>query len=360
MSGPLLTEAQMLRELKAGTYTLDELYAHCEASADIHRDEGDQPSTPRHPADTRWRRRVRGALMNQKRSGRAKRLGRSCWLLCGSVEQPRTLLLLSPGSDRDDVELHVADAATLLASFREPLDLVLCDPPWGLDWDKHSARSHLARDEGKVLDGYRDIPDSLYIDFTRRWIAAAAAALRPGGQLVVITGPQRAAHVRLAAEEQRLEWVCTIAAAKQFPLYAQRRPAPAHWSITVMCRGPVAQQSRVFNAPRDLRLSQAGNVAPTDVWLENGRADRPGKLRYATELPLRLARRLVGSFSDRGEHVCDPTLGGGSVALACWELRRRFTGADLNRKAVQYTAARLLAEHAWPAELQPPLFEAAA
>jgi len=27
---------------------------------------------------------------------------------------------------------------------------------------------------------------------------------------------------------------------------------------------------------------------------------------------------------------------------------------------VQYTAARLLAEHAWPAELQPPLFEAAA
>jgi hypothetical protein len=46
--------------------------------------------------------------------------------------------------------------------------------------------------------------------------------------------------------------------------------------------------------------------------------------------------------------------------LACWELRRRFTGADLNPKAVQYTAVRLLAEHAWPAELQPPLFETAA
>jgi DNA modification methylase len=359
VTGPLLTEAQMLRVLSAGTYTLDELYAQCEASVDIQRGGGEQPSTPRHPGDTRWRRRVRGALMHQKRTGRAKRLGRSCWLLCGSVEQPRAMLLLSPGADHEDLELHVADAETLLASFEEPLDLVLCDPPWGLDWDQRSARSHLGRDASKVLDGYRDVPDVLYMNFSRRWIAAAAGALRPGGQLVVITGPQRAAHVRIAAEQQ-LEWVCTIAAAKQFPLYTVHRPAPAHWSITVMCRGPISQPSRVFNPPRDLRRSQAGNVVSTDVWLENGRADRPGRLRYATELPLRLTRRLVSCFSNRGEHVCDPTLGGGSVALACWELRRRFTGADLNPKAVQYTAARLLTEHAWPAELQTPLFETAA
>ena len=361
VSGPLRTEAQMLRALTdGGTYTLAQLYALCEEGADIHRSEGVAPPTPQHPSDTRWKRRVRGALMNLKRSGRAKRIGRSCWLLAGSVEQPRTLLLVAPGGHDTQIELHVSDAVQLLREIEEPVDLVLCDPPYGLGWDKRATRHQYARNEQQVLDGYQDVAPDRYMEFSHRWIAAAAAALRPGGQLVIVNGPQRAAHVQLAAEEQGLHWVCTIAARRGFIAASTRRPSPAHWAITVMCRGRVEHTRRVFNAPRDLPPSQAGNPYPLDWWPENGCANRPGLLRYATELPERLVRRLILSFSDPGEHVCDPMLGGGRVAFACWGLGRRFTGGDINPKAVQYTAARLLAEHAWPAERQPPLFTLAA
>jgi hypothetical protein len=41
--------------------------------------------------------------------------------------------------------------------------------------------------------------------------------------------------------------------------------------------------------------------------------------------------------------------------IACHTLCRRFTGGDLNPLAVNFTAARLLAEHAWPAQRQPQL-----
>jgi hypothetical protein len=53
-------------------------------------------------------------------------------------------------------------------------------------------------------------------------------------------------------------------------------------------------------------------------------------------------------------------LGGGEIALACRTLSRRFTGGDLNRLAVTFTAARFLAELIWPREREPTLFGQAA
>lgn len=72
-------------------------------------------------------------------------------------------------------------------------------------------------------------------------------------------------------------------------------------------------------------------------------------------LPLRLVERIVSSFSGPGEHVVDPFLGGGTTAVACQRVVRRFTGGDVNPGALRFTAARLLAEHLWPEESQPRL-----
>ena len=40
-----------------------------------------------------------------------------------------------------------------------------------------------------------------YAEFTATWITAAAAALRPGGYLAVVTGAQQAARVQVTAED---------------------------------------------------------------------------------------------------------------------------------------------------------------
>ena len=79
-------------------------------------------------------------------------------------------------------------------------------------------------------------------------------------------------------------------------------------------------------------------------------------VRYDNSLPLRMVLRAVRAFSGPGEHVVDPCLGGGTTAIACWQAGRRFTGGDLNPAALRFTAARLLAEHAWAADRQPTLF----
>jgi hypothetical protein len=79
----LASEVDVLRTLETGTYTLDQLYALCEQRAPVGRDGGHDP-VPDHPADRRWKRRVRGALGQLRVSGRAQHIGRSVWAIKGT------------------------------------------------------------------------------------------------------------------------------------------------------------------------------------------------------------------------------------------------------------------------------------
>lgn len=354
---PLATEADVLRALAAGTYTLPEIYGLCQDRADTARAGGHDP-VPGHAGDLRWKRRVRGALETLRKSGRAGRIARTTWAIHGTLDRPLRLLLIIAGAEPRDFELRLQAAAGLLATLDDPADLVLCDPPYALGRGRghYSDGNGYRRDQTKVTGGYVDVDPAEYADFTSGWVTAAAAALRPGGQLAVITGPQRTAAVQGAAESAGLTWVCKIAARREFPIATLRRPSPAHWDITVLVRGSLGHPRRVFSPPADQPAARSGRPYPLDWWTDNGRADRPGLLRYDNSLPLRMTVRAVRAFSDPGGHVVDPFLGGGTTAVACWQAGRRFTGGDLNPGAIRFSAARLLAEHAWPDDLQPALF----
>jgi hypothetical protein len=356
----LRTEADIVRSLK-GTVTLAEIYERCQREAAIDRDRGEGPPTPRHRTDRRWKHRVRGTIANLVRSGAWERAGRATWLIRGSVEEPHSLVLLDASGLHEQFELHLTDAVELLAGLERSADLICCDPPYALAWDTDrspGAKGLYARDQSMVVDGYVDVAPDTYAEWTFEWVAAAAGALRPGAQIAVTTGPQQAALVQYAAEQAGLTWVASIAAYRHFALRTLSRPACAHWTVTVLCQGPLAHPDRVFNVAGDLPRSREGRAYPLDWWAENGRSDRPGLVRYANGLPLRLVRRIVVSFSRRAQHVVDPFLGGGTTAIAAWLLDRCFTGGDLNPGALRFTAARLLEEHIRPAERQPALFDA--
>jgi hypothetical protein len=53
----LATEADVVRTLRDGTYTLDELYHRCAAQTDVGRDNGHHPPTDAHRTDAVWKRR---------------------------------------------------------------------------------------------------------------------------------------------------------------------------------------------------------------------------------------------------------------------------------------------------------------
>lgn len=53
--------------------------------------------------------------------------------------------------------------------------------------------------------------------------------------------------------------------------------------------------------------------------------------------------RLVTSFSEPGDTICDPFLGGGTTAIAALSQARRFIGCDIEPNAVETTRRRLSA-----------------
>lgn len=356
----LATENNVVRTLRKGRWTLDMIYAECERRADTARDGGHDP-VPGHAGDQRWKRRVRGDLQTLRRQGRARRIGRTAWAIRGTLQEPRLALLIIAGATPAEFELRLQAAARLLAELDKPAAFIFADPPYGLGRGegRHFADGNgYRRDCSKIVPGYVDVEPARYAEFTEEWIQAAAGALRPGGQLAVITGPQRTGVIQCAAQQAGLTWVTTIAAGRVFPVRTVRRPAPAHWDISVLVKGALMHPRRVFNAPQDLPKAHSGGLYPLDWWPAeyNGRSDRRGLVRYDNSLPLRMVLRVVRMLTDPGEHVADPFLGGGTTAVACWLASRQFTGGDVNPGAVGFTAARLLDEHAWPADKAPALF----
>lgn len=352
----LRTEVDVLRTLRAGTYTLQDIYREVAQSADIARDGGLAPPTPDHATDAVWRRRVRNWLQHRKQQGAARRVDRATWVIDAAPERATVYFLVADGTVTG-VEMRVSDAVSLLENIDEPIDLVVCDPPYGLrrgTSDCSSHRVYATRDLATVVPGYIDVPAEDYEAFSDAWLAAAATAVRDGGQVAVVTGPQQAGVVQMAAQRAGLTFVSSIAAYKPFAKRTTRRFAFAHWTVTVMTRGPVNSRRRTFNIPADLPKARSGAAYPLDVWLDNGRADRPaGVLRYDNTLPQKLCRRIIVAHSNPGDLLCDPMLGGGAFAEAALDTGRRIICADRNPHAIRYVAARLLDERLWP-HTRPP------
>jgi len=62
---------------------------------------------------------------------------------------------------------------------------------------------------------------------------------------------------------------------------------------------------------------------------------------YPTEKPVDLMEILITQSTKAGELVCDPFFGSGSVAVACQNLNRHFTGCDISEAAHEYLNDRM-------------------
>ena len=377
----LRTEGDVVAAM-TGAITLEALYRACVAAGVAGRD-GGLEAIPGHGSDAVFKRRVRNALQSLKRRGKAYRVTTATWVVAGTPAAPQQALLLLASGELTPIELLVGDAVQVLGRTEEAADLIFADPPWALDRQARTrrwrrSRRVYARNADQIVPGYQEVSADQFIDFTCQWVAAAAAALRPGAYLAIVTGPQQAARVQVAAEDiGKLTYVNQLVVRRPFPTYAAtpRRFSHAHLVITVLCAGPLDSRHRFFAVPADLPKAASGrdyprswwdsdaHLDPGDSWDDLPRYSRAGLLRYETALPPALVRRVVHAFTPGPENggqpwqalVVDPFLGGGTTAVVCFEERRRFRGADSNPRAVRFAAARLLVEHAWPAASPRPL-----
>ena len=196
----------------------------------------------------------------------------------------------------DGIDIHHGAFQEVLAHIEDDsVDLVLTDPPW--QWDV------------ETLDLWDDLG------------AFAKRVLRPGRALIAYSGSgclaaaidRLSRHLNyvwagaliLPGRHNEVHAVMARDASTPIVFFSKGRYEPRHWFINALSSPGAEKDAHPWQKP-------LGNVA---YYLER--------------------------FSEPGELVCDPFLGGGTTAVAAQQAGRRFVGCDVDPGAVEVTLERL-------------------
>jgi DNA modification methylase len=246
-------------------------------------------------------------------------------------------LLSSAGMKIDSVAL--GDCIERLGKIAEPcVDLVFADPPFNIGYEYDAYKDNVAHDE--------------YVGWTRRWMSACVAVLKPAGSFYIAIGDNCAAEARIIGAELGLTLRNWIIWHYTFGQNTRAMFAKAHTHILYFVRDAKKftfhdEQVRFPSARHteysDRRANPMGRV-PDDVWNEFPRvcgtfAERAGW--HGCQMPEALLMRIIRVSSDAGDLVLDPFVGSGTTVTAAAKLDRHYLGIDISEKYISHCRKRL-------------------
>lgn len=218
------------------------------------------------------------------------------------------------------------------------VDLIITDPPYGIGGDV--LHKHYNRKEEFVLDGYIEVPQEEYYDFTYSWIKEAERVLRPGGSIYIVSGYTNLIHILNALSKTQLKEVNHIIWKYNFGVYTKNKYISSHYHILYYVKPgakPVFNtHSRYSDAEKDDASNGSLNYQDReDVWVIN-REYKPGQIKNKNELPSQLLAKIIQYSSNEGDLVCDFFLGSFSTARIAIGFNRKACGFEKSRTAFSY------------------------
>jgi site-specific DNA-methyltransferase (adenine-specific) len=217
------------------------------------------------------------------------------------------------------------------------VDLIVSDPPYGINGDKLD--KHYNRDESNVLDGYVEVPENEYPEFSEKWIKEAARVLRPGGSIYIVSGYSHLRHILNALANTCLQEKNHIIWKYNFGVYTSKKYISSHYHVLYYVK---PGENATFNTNAfyaDYEKGENGGsmnyLDREDVWIIN-REYKPGQVKNKNELPKSLLTKMILYSSNPDDLVCDFFLGSFSTAKVAIGLGRRACGFELNKNAFDY------------------------
>lgn len=222
------------------------------------------------------------------------------------------------------------------------VDLIITDPPYGINGD--ALHRHYHRKERFVVDGYVEVPQAQYAEFSRAWVGEAARILRPGGSLYVCSGYTNLRDILNALADTELIEVNHLIWKYNFGVFTRKKYVSSHYHL-LYCVKPGAPPTfntycRFGPRERDEAGGAANYLDREDVWIIN-REYKPGKAKNKNELPSELLKKMLLYSSNPDDLVCDLFLGGFSTARVAVGLGRRALGFELSKAAFRHGLAQL-------------------
>lgn len=217
------------------------------------------------------------------------------------------------------------------------VDLIITDPPYGIDGDKLD--KHYNRDEKFVLDGYVEIPQKDYPDFSLQWIKQAERVLKPGGAIYIVSGYSNLIHILNALRQTKLKELNHIIWKYNFGVYTQTKYVSSHYHILYYVKPDKKHVFNTYARFADHQKTEKGGSANykdrEDVWVIN-RDYKPGQVKNKNELPTELLTKMMQYSSNEDDLICDFFLGSFSTAKVAKGLNRNAIGFEVSEAAFKH------------------------
>ncbi|MCX7765477.1 MAG: site-specific DNA-methyltransferase [Candidatus Sumerlaeia bacterium] len=224
-------------------------------------------------------------------------------------------------------QIYWGDALELMKLLpSDCIDLIITDPPFGIGFK--ATRRNYNRTAGRVLEGYREIPRTEYLEFSRQWLHEAHRTLKPSGSLYVFSGWNNLKDLLIALDEVGFITINHLIWKYQFGVFTRRKFVTSHYHILFVVKD---SERYKFNKIEHY---------PEDVWFIK-REYWTGKIKTPTKLPGKLVEKIILYSSDRGDLVFDPFVGSGTVCEIARSLGRNFLGFEIVKEYYDFACQRI-------------------
>jgi len=230
-----------------------------------------------------------------------------------------------------DIELNRVYQRDCIEGMRllpdESVDLIIADPPYGIDYNSNWSKDSAYRNKVKTVDGIQnDGFDNN--DFLADVLAEINRVLKPNSHIYWFTRWDRILHQQPLIE-------------KHFKLKNALVWMKNNWSMGDLTGAYAGQYESILFAQKGRRTLNevSGKRRHTDI-LQFDRIPA-NKLRHSHEKPEDLVEFLIRKSSNEGEIVLDPFCGSGTTAACSAKLNRQFVTFELDSEFIKIANTRL-------------------
>ena len=206
------------------------------------------------------------------------------------------------------------------------VNLVVTDPPFAIDFQK--VGSQYNRKSENVLEGYNEIKQEEYFDFTREWLGECKRVLTENGSMFLVSGWSNLRDILNAVEDVGFETINHLIWKYQFGVFTKNKFVTSHYHILFLVKD---KNNYVFNKidhyPEDVLFIKR------EYWAN--------KVKTPTRLPEELVSKLIAYGSNEGDIVLDPFMGSGTTAVCAKSMNRHYLGFEIVKDYVDFAKKRI-------------------
>ncbi|PWI47994.1 site-specific DNA-methyltransferase [Candidatus Heimdallarchaeota archaeon B3_Heim] len=221
---------------------------------------------------------------------------------------------------------------------KNSIDLLLTDPPFGIDF--HKVGTQYNRKQKELGKMYHEVSSEEYYDFTLNWLKPCWEAMKPSASGYIFSGWNHLGDILNALAQIGFRIINHIVWKYQFGVFTKKRFVTSHYHILYFTKlGVKEDRLRTFNRVPEYS-SSPGKLYFEDVWRINRDYQKGGE-KTPTRLPLAITDKCVRMGSNEGDTILEPFLGSGSVVLSAIKYNRQFIGFELSEKIYQIAERRI-------------------